>query len=186
VQRRHHEVPVCAACTRSGGSTADLAEQDDVGVRRIERSALAKVSLIFSLTASAHARDLVLDGSDRMMLVFPTAPINAELNVVVLPLPVGPTTRSSRADGGELRTLRARLPTSDLPSAARPSGDEDAHHDLLAEQRPQGRDAEVDVGAVLGGRAQAAVRQLLAMSMPAMIFRRDQPSCTHFGRSMTS
>ena len=34
---------------------------------------------------------------------------------------------------------------------------EHAHHDLLAEQRAQRRDAEVDVGAVLGGRAQAAV-----------------------------
>ena len=85
---------------------------------------------------------------------------SAEQSVVVLPLPVGPTTRimpcwcfrkalrSVNAAADEAKLLERRHAAVLI---------EDAQHHLLAVQRAQRRGAEVDVPAVLGGDAHAAV-----------------------------
>ncbi len=97
--------------------------------------------------------------------------ISAEQSVVVLPLPVGPTTRIMPC--WNLRKLRRSLQRGGREAELLERRHaavliEDAQHHLLAVQRAQGRGAEVDLRAVFGGDADAAVlRQALLRDVHA-------------------
>ncbi len=91
--------PVCAACIAIfavSPSRISPSRMTSGSWRRIERSALANVSLIFSLICVWLTPGIwySIGSSIVMMLVFSDCTArSAELSVVVLPLPVGPTTR---------------------------------------------------------------------------------------------
>ena len=124
-----------------------------------------------------------------MMLVFSDCTaFSAELSVVVLPLPVGPTTRIMpcwwRRNSRTSSSAAADMPISSSGGHAL-AVIEHAHHDLLAEQRAQRRDAEVDLGAVLRRRAETAVlRQPLLGDVHAGhdLEARDQPLVDPLGQ----
>ena len=155
----------------------------------------ANVSLIFSLICVwLMPGSWYSIGSSMVMTLVRSdcSDISAEHSVVVLPLPVGPTTEDHAVlelekalqiveGGGREPQLLERRHAAVLV--------EDAQHHLLAVQRAQRRGAEVDVlPSSVGTRTRPSWgRRFSAMSMPAMILRRAiRPSWTHLGRSITS
>ena len=165
-----------------GFRVTDLAEQDHVGILaedRPERARERQLDLLVDLRL-VHAGDLVLDRildrddvrplrlhglegrAERRRLAAAGRADDEDHAVLVAEEAAQQLERRRREP--ELLERRHALPVV-----------EDAHHDLLAEERAQRRDAEVHLAAIVGLHAQAAVlRQALLGDVHA---RHDLQAC---------
>ena len=200
MKRRQHQVARLRRLHRDARSflIADLADEHDVGILaqdRPQRARECQLDLGVDLRLVDARESGTRPGSSivTMFVRSDRTDVSAEHNVVVLPEPVGPTTRiipcwwrrknrscsSAAAEKPELLERRHALAMI-----------EHAQHDLLAEDRPQRRDAEVDFlcrprrSRACGRPAAAASRRCPCRAM--IFMRATSPSWTHFGRSMTS
>jgi hypothetical protein len=166
VQRRHHEVAGLRGLHRDlrRFRVADFAKQDDVGVlpqNRSQRAGEGELDLLVDLRL-VYARDLVfdriLDRDDVGLLRLHRPQRRAQRRR--LPAAGGADDQNHPVLMAEelahLFERRRRHPDL-LDRRHALAVIEDAHHHFLAKERPQSGHAEVDFGAVLGGRAQPAV-----------------------------